>query len=168
AFGTRTTSIEGLYPFYGQEFEPWNWYDPNCYDNSQQMQTLNPGSNPTKGNLYIDTIMMYTLPRLYKLFINPSFQTWNGIRNVGNNVNIGVYPNPATQQLTINTGNNRDMINAIRLFDVTGRIMLSAEGINNYTSTIDISGLSNGLYMLDVQFTDGSNGTQKVVVQKQH
>jgi hypothetical protein len=72
--GTAYTSpVEGLYPFYGIGFEPWNWYESVCYNSSSNMQALNPGTTALRAKKYIDTIMMYAAPRLYKLFFNPTF-----------------------------------------------------------------------------------------------
>ena len=171
-FGAQTTSIEGLYPFYGQYFEPWNWYEPNCYTNSQQMQTLSdPGNSnnwatPTKGMRYIDTIMGYTLPRLYKLFIDPNFSTWNGIKEINETLQVGLYPNPASSELTISVTTEHEPISNIRLFDVTGRSALELSQINAFTKTVDVSALNNGIYVLFIKLTDGTLATRRVVIEK--
>ena len=170
--GLQTTSIEGLYPLYGQYFEPWNWYEPNCYSNSQQMQNLSdPGNSnnwatPTKANRYIDTIMGYTLPRLYKLFVDHNFTNWNGINEVNKIVAMNLFPNPASSELKISIGNEQNPISTIRLFDVTGRVTKEMTQINSFTKTVDVSGMNNGIYILFITLTDGTTATQKVVIEK--
>ena len=172
--GTTTASIEGLYPFYGQYFEPWNWYDPNCYNNSQQMQQLSDPANsanwatPVKGNRYIDTIMGYTLPRLYKLFVDHNFTnyTYSGINEVKTNVEMKLFPNPASSELNISINPEQKQISTIRLFDVTGRTAEEITQINAFTKIISVSNMNSGLYLLYIQLTDGSTATQRVVIER--
>ncbi len=173
-FGQQTTSIEGLYPFYGQYFEPWNWYDPNCYDNSQQMQTLSDPTNsanwatPAKADRYLDTIMGYTLPRLYRLFVNPSFNTWtwNGIKEVKENSFTIIYPNPASQQLNIAVDYSQRPVSSLSVYDVTGRLVNEMTGINAFTKTVDVSSLTNGIYVVLIKLTDGTQASHRLVIEK--
>jgi hypothetical protein len=68
-----------------------------------------------------------------------------------------VYPNPA--HTLINLAIDRGIA---RLFDLFGRVVkeMSLEGKN----TIDISGLSNGLYLIEIQ-TDSFKSTQRLIIQ---
>jgi hypothetical protein len=170
--GQQTISIEGLYPFYGQYFEPWNWYDPNCYNNSQQMQQLTDPINsanwatPAKGNRYIDTIMGYTLPRLYKLFINNSFSswTWNGISETAPLTHVSLFPNPAANEVTF-TADDKP-VTAVLLFDIAGRLVKESNGINAFTKTISLTGLNSGVYLVSVKLAGGEVVNQKLMVEK--
>ncbi len=172
ALGVQTTSIEGLYPFYGQYFEPWNWYDPNCFSLSQQMQTLSDPSNsanwasPSKASRYIDTVMGYTLPRLYKLLIDPLFTNWNGIQEINENLQVSLFPNPASSELNVSISTEHKPISTIRLFDVTGRTAKEITQVNAFTKTIDVSGLNNDIYILFITLTDGTITTRRVVIEK--
>ncbi len=172
--GATTTSIEGLYPFYGQYFEPWNWYDPNCFTNSQQMQNLaDPGNSnnwatPSKADRYMDTIMGYTLPRLYKLFIDPNFTnwTWSGINEVRETVEMKLFPNPAANELNIYINPEQKPISTVRLFDATGRIVKDINAVNAFIKTLDVSSMNSGIYLLYITLTDGTTATRKVVIEK--
>lgn len=164
--GQQTVSIEGLYPFYGQGFEPWNWYDPNCYSTSSNMQALNPGSTPTKANTYIDTIMWYSAPRLYKLLIDNSFMGVSGIHELGENVNMRVYPNPASSELNIAIDPVQAPISQIELVDVTGKVVRNYGHINTYNMNVGLQGLSNGLYFVNVKLTDGTVAGRRVMIGK--
>lgn len=170
-FGTQTTTIEGLYPFYGQYFEPWNWYEPNCYNNSQQMQNL---ADPTtsanwasrsKASRYIDTVMAYSLPRLYKVLIDPNLTTWNGINELHGTAQVSVFPNPATTTLSIAV-EEQSPIAAISLFDITGRLALEQTQMNVNTATINVSSLNAGLYMVYVKLTDGNFAAKRIAIEK--
>ena len=160
--GTVTTSIQGLYPFYGKEFEPWNWYEPNCYNNSQQMQTLNPGANHTIGNLYIDTIMGYTTPRLYKMFVDASYTS---IKDIKGNAQISLLPNPATSTFSILTSMDEQAISGINISELTGRSVKEIPASEG-TKDIDVSYLSNGIYLISIKMADGSVATKKLAIKR--
>ncbi len=162
----QTTPIEGLYPFYERKFEPWNWYDTTCYNNSAAMLNLNPGSSITSGNKYIDTIMRYSSPRLYKLLINPSYTGTVGINEVSENVSMSVYPNPANAELNVSISSEQKPISNIRLYDVTGRMTKEIAGVNAYTKAIDVAGMNTGIYLLSIKLTDGTTATRKVAIEK--
>lgn len=69
----------------------------------------------------------------------------NGVENV-----LFLYPNPATSQLTIESGASK--IENITILDVTGKT------INSFTlksNTIDVSNLVKGIYFLQVQTKEG-------------
>lgn len=71
---------------------------------------------------------------------------------------IGVYPNPASNFITINNKNNLP-INAISIADTNGRIVLETK---NATSTIDINNLSKGIYLVNITSEFG-NSVKKLV-----
>lgn len=164
--GQQTSSIEGLYPFYGQGFEPWNWYDPNCYNSSSTMQGLNPGATPTKASRYIDTIMNYTLPRLYKLLIDPNLTNWNGIQEAANRVKVGAFPNPANTQVTVAVENDKAPISMIRLYDVTGRVTKEVNNIGATTTQLQVNGLPAGIYLVSVTLINGETGTSRLAIER--
>ena len=157
-----TTPVEGLYPFYGKEFEPWNWYEPTCYNNSQQMQQLNPGANHTIGNLYIDTIMGYTTPRLYKMFVDPTFTS---VKDIRGNTQISLQPNPASSSFSIMTSLNEQAISGISISELTGRSVKEIAATEG-TKDIDVSYLSNGIYLITIKIADGSMVTRKLTIKR--
>jgi hypothetical protein len=160
--GTVTTPLEGLYPFYGKEFEPWNWYDPTCYNNSQQMQTLNPGSNPTVGNHYIDTIMSYTIPRLYKIF---EYSTFTSVKDIKGNTQISLLPNPATSSFSVLASVGPQAISGISISDLTGRSVKEIT-VGEGNKNIDVSSLSDGIYVIGIKMIDGSVAIRKLTIKR--
>jgi len=59
---------EGLRPFFGGPtvgFEPWGWYDT--------AHAANPLSSRTRGMAYIDTIMDYSIQRIYRALFDGSY-----------------------------------------------------------------------------------------------
>ena len=62
-----------------------------------------------------------------------------------------LYPNPARQMVDISSG---VAFNTIHISDITGRLVLSLEGLNTTFYRIDTSGLRTGLYIIRVQNKD--------------
>jgi hypothetical protein len=159
----QTTTLEGLYPFYGQGFEPWNWYNATCYSGSSSMQGLNPGATSSKANTYIDTIMGYSAPRLYKLLIDPSYTGAGvGINEVAKGL-TRVYPNPAKGELNIMVMNQP--VSSVRLFDIAGRLSKEVSNINSFSTQVNINGMNSGLYLVTVTLADGAVATHRVVIE---
>ena len=73
---------------------------------------------------------------------------------------LSIYPNPATDILTISMGNDIKSLEEYDLIDLQGRIVLSGV-LERNTTNIDISSLTNGIYLLHL---DGETaGAYKVV-----
>jgi uncharacterized repeat protein (TIGR01451 family) len=76
--------------------------------------------------------------------------------------NLIVYPNPSTNQVSISVQNSTDAIAEIRLTDMLGKVVFQQKGTHTQT-TIDLSGLSNGVYMLEVQSENKFSVVKKLV-----
>ncbi len=74
--------------------------------------------------------------------------------------NIGLYPNPVSNILTIDLPFAYEKAN-YSIVDLGGRSIKSA----NFTNQIDVSSLSNGMYILNLGI-DGVNYSQKIIVSK--
>lgn len=74
-----------------------------------------------------------------------------------------VYPNPAFNELNIVSEKENNIVN-ISLYAVDGKLILNMIPANNTTSTtVDISTVSKGLYLLSVQTGDGEIITKRIV-----
>ncbi len=65
---------------------------------------------------------------------------------------VEVYPNPATNQLTIKTAQFKEK--EIRITDVLGNLIQQSM-LNSHQSTIDISNLAKGIYFIELQTEKG-------------
>jgi len=72
------------------------------------------------------------------------------------NHNLSIYPNPANAQINIAA---REQIEAITIMDIMGK---KVKTIIEPNSTIDLSGLANGVYILQIQI-DKSLVNQKII-----
>lgn len=73
--------------------------------------------------------------------------------------NITVYPNPATNHFTVNTGNDEKA--SIQLFNIVGQQVYSETFTGS--TTVSVANLRSGVYMLKVN-QNGKINTTKVVV----
>ncbi|HBW86446.1 MAG TPA: hypothetical protein DEF82_06830, partial [Crocinitomicaceae bacterium] len=78
-----------------------------------------------------------------------------------NTVNLSVYPNPASDVITVSSTLTEG---TITVTDVAGKLVKSTE-LNDLSTSINTTGLNNGVYYVTV--TNGSvTSTEKVVVKK--
>ena len=61
---------------------------------------------------------------------------------------FSVYPNPTTGALNIQ-GKMNELGNQVRIYDLTGRLV-ATHTLSNLPSTLDVSMLHNGLYMIGI------------------
>ncbi len=89
----------------------------------------------------------------------------SGLNEINSNPNtIKLFPNPATNQLTIQT--KLFSGDVIEIKDLTGRIILSEKSSKNITSdyyTIDIHNLHSSIYFFSVKHIDGSCSVNKFI-----
>jgi hypothetical protein len=91
-----------------------------------------------------------------------------GIKSLSNEERILVYPNPATNEFTIQLGNG-DAAQLIELYSITGQQVYQykySSTENAQTSTINTEQFPTGVYILKVLLQDGSTLVQKVDIVK--
>jgi len=81
----------------------------------------------------------------YDMFLAKMKSGNSGINKVYNTVNISGYPNPATSTITIET----PVKGSLSINNISGQQLLQQE-ITEPKTTINVSGLSTGVYMLKV------------------
>lgn len=83
--------------------------------------------------------------------------------NTSNSVAATIYPNPATSVLNVRLS---ESIKTIEIFNVAGQLVYTltpAEKV--YTTKLETTGFSAGLYLVRVQSTNGHIATKKVTIQ---
>jgi hypothetical protein len=70
-----------------------------------------------------------------------------------------IYPNPTVNEISINSNHNQSE-NNYQIFDYKGKLILAGR-LNSGNTTIDISGFSNGIYLLKINNNSGE--TYKIV-----
>ena len=73
-------------------------------------------------------------------------------------IDVFVYPNPTTGLVRT----NHDIIEQIRVYDLTGKQLMKSEG-----SSVDLSAFKNGVYLLQLYRTDSKNWVTKNIIKHQ-
>ncbi len=72
---------------------------------------------------------------------------------------LKIYPNPVSNELIIESTQN---IQSLRLYDLTGKAMKHSQ-VNGIRVTLDMSGLDEGMYLLQVQGQNGMLDMHKII-----
>jgi hypothetical protein len=163
--GQVTVPIEGLYPFYGAQFEPWSWYDANQPVGDA---ALNPTASQAKALRYIDTIMSYTAPRFYEIIKDTAAcQLTTSIDNIERESEIAytAVPNPSSHTITIFSSSFDDILSTATLVDLNGRVVRRVENNQSYFAVMPVEDIANGIYVLEVLNKNGIRKTTRVIVQ---
>jgi Secretion system C-terminal sorting domain/SprB repeat/Carboxypeptidase regulatory-like domain len=149
-----TTDIDGYFTFDGLEAGDYIIYaDMLGYTTTPQVISFD-GSNMNQNVTLCsnDTIAV----------VDVCNSVITSIASLYNDNKFNVYPNPASDILTLQFTN--DMTVAINIIDIQGRVVISQNGIRN-NSIIDTSDLVEGLYQLKIV---GSNlyTIKKILIQR--
>ena len=80
------------------------------------------------------------------------------VENFGfKNNEVEIYPNPTTDFINISS---KEKINTAEIYDINGRILLKT---NKVEDKIFLENLNAGIYLLKLQFENGSIETQKII-----
>lgn len=88
-----------------------------------------------------------------------------GVANVVNNLNIKVYPVPAQESVTIESGDPTISIHSLSIFNTIGQEVISRKKVNALKSNIDISNIPSGDYFIRIETNKGVN-TRKINIIK--
>lgn len=152
--------ISFIFP-YGQDADvirQWHFQDlPDAYEiaRNEYIYSIQGNRNP-----FIDSVN-------YACYIDFSSMTYNSepcelsVEKLISSSDVAVFPVPATEQVTVAVNNTQ--ISAYALVDIQGRVIVSGENINNNITSVNVSGLTSGTYLLRVSTPKGE-ATQKVII----
>ncbi len=86
-----------------------------------------------------------------------------GIKDFNRN-GLSFYPNPAKTEIVIRNATD-SALSQLRIFDLTGKLVMEKVLGNEASPSVTISALSQGIYMLVVQDSSGNQYQSKLVVQ---
>jgi hypothetical protein len=81
-----------------------------------------------------------------------------GIANTFEPMQINIYPNPASEYISINTGAGNNT--SVEIYDINGKTVWSKVNYNN--ERIDVKALSNGMYIIKAN-TNQINYTGRLI-----
>ena len=75
-----------------------------------------------------------------------------------------IYPNPVEDMLFIQPREEPTQFSDLRIYDISGRIVLTSTPGNNNVQYMDVSGLRSGIYMVEIIEQNTVLGRGKIVV----
>jgi hypothetical protein len=157
-------NIENLFPLVRPtpESSPWEWWSPSCPNHSSGIAT-NPDMSEAKAKAYIDTIQNYLAPRMACVLnlsggCPPILSTV--INDTKSSVGFSIYPNPSNGSITMTS--KGDLINEIKLYDFTGKLVWEESGLNTTKYLLNKQDLPSGLYVINTRLAN-STRTSKIV-----
>ncbi|MGB0429455.1 MAG: T9SS type A sorting domain-containing protein [Bacteroidia bacterium] len=129
-----------------------NNYLPNSYN-----QMLYPAAAELTNDSILDVVMGNRRGGL--MFYKGDLLKSVSNEQVSSIKNLMVYPNPASGELNIKLNNAK--LQSIKMYDLTGRLVFKSDNITG--EKIDINGIKQGVYLLDVT-TINKNHTYTTIV----
>ncbi|MFT5858377.1 MAG: endonuclease I [Flavobacteriaceae bacterium] len=81
---------------------------------------------------------------------------------IGADVNLSVYPNPADSQISVNWPSEENY--SVKVFNLKGKLKHKQKSKKSSTTVLDLSDLESGVYLVRVS-TKGNEITRKIVLQ---
>ncbi|MFN3753140.1 T9SS type A sorting domain-containing protein [Flavobacterium sp.] len=78
---------------------------------------------------------------------------------------ILMYPNPASQLLTVSVTNAAENLKEIIFYDIIGKRIKTISSLSDHQTIIDLSDLSKGVYLLEINTGNNFKTIKKLVVQ---
>ncbi|MFN8325472.1 MAG: T9SS type A sorting domain-containing protein [Flavobacteriaceae bacterium] len=78
--------------------------------------------------------------------------------------NFILSPNPAKESFTISLADNSHAIKDVFVYDVAGKIVLTKKAINFYTTSVDVSNISSGMYFVEIVSDQKNKVTKKLII----
>jgi len=94
--------------------------------------------------------------------INDIWGVPTSAQTISNFLNIRLFPNPASNSIQITSDKQ---IREVNIYDISGRIVKFTKNINSWDTILDINHLKNGVYIVQVMTTDGTE-VNKLMINK--
>lgn len=150
-------------PFHGQA-GPWEWWDSTdlvnlggptaAYTAITGSLYTNPDMSKTKAMHYIDSIQGYLHPRLVAALDLDTMHINIGIPQINPVNGVKMFPNPVATDFTLQLDNSAEKMQYVKLFDLTGRLIMEISDINAPLVKIAREDLTAGLYFVKIGLKD--------------
>lgn len=162
---SRNDELEGLFPIYGTggpfDSAPWTFWDPATNVNSAAGFLQNPDMTKQKAVTYMDSILAYVLPRLYKAMDLAELVSTEEVLSA-DQINFITYPNPGTTEVFIST-HKQYPIRDLHVYDLKGVLVGSLRDVNDNYARLNVRNLAPGQYLVQLRFDEGTAARQIII-----
>ncbi len=155
-----------LYKNYASNnFAPTNKNDETNLNNLAAMCPGTDGACVYQARALYNTVFN-ALP-FYPVCGNSSARMMNNqdIENSSNIWNLKLYPNPTSDKLTVESGNENESLE-ITISDLSGRLFLATDlKLNGFSADIDLT-LINGVYLITIVNSQNEKLIRKLIISK--
>jgi photosystem II stability/assembly factor-like uncharacterized protein len=135
----------------------WNFGDGN------QSTQNNPSHTYLSSGTYNVCLYTYSLCSI-DTFCQTINVTLTSSEELADKNDIVLWPNPANDVLYFSSGDNS--LKSIKITDARGATVLSFNNLSTKASSVDISGLADGIYFILVYNEEGFASSRKIIVNK--
>jgi hypothetical protein len=89
----------------------------------------------------------------------------SSVSELNYNNKMNVYPNPASNNITVSMDRTVANISDINIFDITGKLMMNVSGVNASEKNIELSNLNKGIYIVNVVLSNGAKASSRLIVE---
>lgn len=139
----------------------WAWYMPDATPSTSTLQNPMITYTTTSGTKNITLIATNASGSSTPITQTITINTCTGIEELTNE-QISIYPNPASDFITISIDNTIEHIN-IKLIDILGKEVLSSTSQKS-TTQLHLNTIVNGIYSLKITDSKGNAFTKLIVV----
>jgi hypothetical protein len=169
-FASRNSGkyLTGLYPMLGDtvtDSSPYEFFNAND-TLSKYAIPGNPRISAAKARRYIDSMMVFVLPRACVALNLPCASIVSSTEEIlkENTTKLSISPNPSNSVMVFES-EVYNPIQSIELFDLSGRSVRSVKNINTHQYQLDKGSLSTGMYIAKVKF-EGGIMSKKIIFDK--
>ena len=81
------------------------------------------------------------------------------------NGKVSIYPNPTHSSINVKMTQTAETIALITVYDIVGKSVKTMQGISSHDANVDVSDLSAGIYLIEIQTGSGNKLLKKLVKQ---
>ena len=154
------------------ENAPWEWWDPEFWSTFDDFphpscpagaplsqcnfhiinSIVNQDMSPEKGRTYIDSIIVYLVPRAFVAF---DLDVDTEVRDLNKaDIDFTLYPNPSSGVFKLESEIDMPMLK-IEIFDSNGRLIRSFDAGNFYQYQLNLENFAKGMYYARIHFDQG-------------
>ncbi len=134
----------------------WEWVDLSSFNEINKLEFKLSSSDV--GDFGMNTPSYFCMDNLNDTAVTNATR----IKSVTTNIAMNVYPNPCNNQLNISI--DKAVNGYVSIFDLSGKAVFRNK-LNEPKTSIDISNLKSGIYLISVNTDSGKRVVQKIIKQ---